>query len=443
MRIKYECNRGILKFRFSPETTDQISYEINRNSYKSVGKVSLGVRKCHIHLPENWTLTFAHPDLLALAAISIVYPFSGPKIIVPIGVSLDFHRTFKRITGKNILPVNTKLKPRQASANAVPALAFSGGVDSTTASLLLPPSTHLFYIDRITPAQFQNQRTLLNQEAAYYACDSLKKLGRSVHKIKTDLQYVRNPIGFATYLSDSVPAILLADYYGFDSLANGHTLEEGYQVGYGGYQDAKEIQLVKIWGELLKVVDMPLSLPTIGLSEVCTTKILLNSPYYTFAQACSRGKVKQPCMNCYKCFRKSLLEMVIKKEPIQDEYLDNLFRIKDAQRVLQVCPVHFENVIAYITSNYNGEHKIMNILKKKTRGDVLDTSWMEKWYSPALDLVRPKYQDHVNKQIQERLNVMTKQDQSNMKTFDYEYLKQSAEFTQHGQTLQSLFAKYQ
>ncbi|MBX9968377.1 hypothetical protein H7K06_12755 [Priestia aryabhattai] len=441
MRVKYDCSKGILMINFSPENYDTISYQIQRNSYKSLGKVSLGMRKCEIHLPEDWTLDSVHPDLLALATISIIYPFIGPNIFFPMGVSNNFHNTFKKVTGKEVLPINPKLIPRKAKADAVPALAYSGGIDSTAASILLPHNTNLFYIDRITPSLFQNQKTLLNQEAAYYACDSIKKLGHSVYKVKTDLQYVRSPIGFSTYLADSVPALLLADYYGFDTLANGHTLEEGYQVGYNGFQDAKETQLIKIWGELLNAVDMPLSLPTIGLSEVSTTKILINNPSYNeFAQACSRGKVHKPCMNCYKCFRKSLLEMVIKKESIEDSYLNRLFKIKDAQQVLKVTPIHFENVITYITSKYKGNHRLMNLIKKKTRGDYFDTTCLEKWYSPSLELIAPKYQEHMKKEILKNVDPMNNQDLENIKKFDYKHTTNSYEFTSYDNLLQSLFS---
>lgn len=152
-------------------------------------------------------------------------------------------------------------------------------------------------------------------------------------------------------------------------------------------------------GELLQAVDIPYCLPTIGLSEVCTSQIVINSPYFEFTQACSRGKVRQPCMNCYKCFRQTLLDKVLKKDTIDDSLLNRLFKIRDAQSVLTRSPVHFENVITYITSKYNGSHLTMNLLKKKTRGDSLDTSWMEKWNPSSLQFIAPKYQEYVKTEI--------------------------------------------
>src|SRR5699024_1064286 len=240
-----------------------------------------------------------------LAMIAAIHPFIGSTIRLPRGVSPNFHNLVKRVANKRVLPVNAELSPRKAPSNAVPALTYSGGVDSTAAAILLPENTHLFYFDRMIPSD--GMRTLLNQEAAYYACDSMSALGRPVHKITTDMQYIRKPVGFNSYLADAVPALLLADYYVFDTVGHGQTLDIGYQVGHLGVQGCKESEGGKPCFRLLQSVDLTYTQPIIGLSEVTTTQIVSQSPFREFTQACSRGKGKQPCMNCFKCFRKSVL----------------------------------------------------------------------------------------------------------------------------------------
>src|SRR5699024_6462809 len=174
------------------------------------------------------------PDVFALAMLAAIYPFIGKTLRLPRGVSRAFHNQVMQVTNKKVLPVNEKLAPRKAPSNAVPAFTYSGGIDSTAAAILLPKNTHFFYFDRIVPT---GTKTLLNQEAAYYACNSMAKTGRNVHKIKTDMQYLRKPVGFNSYLSDAVPALLLADYYGFDTIGHGQTLEIGYQIGHLGFKD--------------------------------------------------------------------------------------------------------------------------------------------------------------------------------------------------------------
>lgn len=413
MIIDYTCQKGKLELLFTPEEDDPTTQHIFNNVFKKTMKVEMGSRRCEIHLPTDWTVRSIHPDAFALAMMAIVHPFCGPKIRLRLGVSRTFHNQVKTATNIEILPINEELTPRKAPTSAVPALSYSGGIDSNVAALLLPKDAHLFYIDRMPPKG--QTLKLLNQEAAYYACDSLTKLGRNVHKIKTDMQYIRKPVGFSTFLTDSVPALLLADYYGLDSAGHGQTLEIGYQVGIQNFKDCKHNNVGSPWHKLLEAIDMPFTLPTIGLSEISTTKIINQSPFRDFAQPCARGKVKKPCMNCYQCFRKSLLERVMMNRPINNKFLDKLFNIKEVKKIISTSPVHFENVLTYITAHYNGKHNDMLALKKKTRGDTLKVDWMNKYYYKSQELLAPKYRNHIKKEIYKHIKPMNKHDIKTMK----------------------------
>src|SRR5699024_1585552 len=272
MIINYKCQNGRLELRFTPEKGDPATQHIFNTVFKTTRKVEMGSNRCEIHLPTDWTIESVHPDAFALALMAIIYPFCGSQIRLPQGVSRPFHNQVKRVTNKKVLPINEELSPRKAPSDAVPALSFSGGIDSTVAAILLPEDTHLFFIDRMVPKG--QTHTLLNQEAAYYACDSMAAMGRNVHKIKTDMPYIRKPVGFSTFLTDAVPALLLADYYGLDSTGHGQTLEIGYQVGHLGFKDCKDNKVGNPWHKLLESIDMPFTLPTIGLSEISTTRII-------------------------------------------------------------------------------------------------------------------------------------------------------------------------
>lgn len=407
MIINFECQQGRLILEFTPEKDDPTTQLMFSTVYKTTSKLEIGAKQCEIHLPNDWSIDDVHPDVFALAVIAIIYPYIGPNIRFPFGVSKSFHNLVRRVMNKKVLPIDKKLIPRKSPANAVPALTYSGGIDSTAAVLLLPEDTHLLYLDRMIP---KNTKTLLNQEAAYYACDSMAALGKKVHKIKTDLQYIRKPVGFNNYLSDAVPLLLLADYYGFDTIAHGQTLEIGYQVGHMGFKDCKKTEVGHPWFRLLAAIDMSYTLPTIGLSEVSTSRIVRHSPYHEFAQACSRGKVNKPCMNCFKCFRKDLLDKVIMNSPMTDQYLDQLFNIRDVKKVIQALPIYFSNILAYITAHYQGDHKEMLALKKQVRGDTLPVEWMDKWYSKSQEFLAPKYRSTVRTEILKYVDPMNKQD---------------------------------
>src|SRR5699024_10211565 len=131
--------------------------------------------------------------VFARAMIAAIYPFIGTKIRLPRGVSRIFHNQVMQVTNKKVLPINENLTPRKAPSNAVPALTYSRGIDSTAAAILLPKNTHLFYFDSIVTA---GVKTLLDLAAAYYDCNSIAKTCRTINKIKTDMQYLRKTVGF-------------------------------------------------------------------------------------------------------------------------------------------------------------------------------------------------------------------------------------------------------
>ena len=132
-------NQGLLQLHFHSDWNDLTI---------ASGHATLAKPECHIQLPKNWSIQSVHPDVLALSISLIIYPFCGVNIRLPFGVSKPFHDTFKEVTNKNILPIDHHLKPRTAPPLSVPALAYSGGTDSTAALALLPDSTHLFFLDR-------------------------------------------------------------------------------------------------------------------------------------------------------------------------------------------------------------------------------------------------------------------------------------------------------
>ncbi|TYS65743.1 hypothetical protein FZC76_17825 [Sutcliffiella horikoshii] len=106
------------------------------SSFKETKENTFNMPVCTIKLPQDWNLYSLHPDLLALAVASIILPFCGSKIEMPIGVSDAFHPEFFKNTNKHFYPIDASLKPRKANNTAVPALCYSGGPDSTAAVIV-------------------------------------------------------------------------------------------------------------------------------------------------------------------------------------------------------------------------------------------------------------------------------------------------------------------
>src|SRR5699024_2220526 len=125
-------------------------------------------------------------------------------------------------------------------------------------------------------------------------------------------------------------------------------------------------------------------------------------------------------------FGKSLLEKVMMNHPLTDRVLDQLFSITDEQNYFNALPpIFFSNILAYITSHYNGHHQEMLFLKKKTRGDDLQIDWMNKWYSKSQEFSAPKYRNDIKNKILKYVDSMNAEDIQTMKqSFSEAYFKQ-------------------
>lgn len=400
MKVTAACVGRELRFALFP--TEQEGMDV-------FGKASMGARACSFWLPDNWSLADVHPDVLALTALLIVYPFAREVIHVPLGVSQTFHEQVKSAAGIDVLPIDANLQPRAPITQGKPAIAFSGGVDSTAALAVLPDTACCVFLDRV---QQSGKPTLYKKEAAYHACDSVAALGREVIRVRTDLEDVRSPIGFPVEYSTTIPALLLSDVQGFGSIATGKTLDYTFSPD----EVARRFYGVQ-WERLFEAAGLPLNEAVSGLTEVGTSMIVLRTPYRAFAQSCMRGGVHKPCMNCYKCFRKLLLAKTIMGEAVADEELDRLFRIREARRYLIQQPVHGEEVLAYITSRYRGNHSLMNKLKAKTRGDVSDMAWMERWHRPSRERIAEPHRGSVERHILSVTQAMTAEDEAAMRQF--------------------------
>lgn len=77
MEVKYSCRNDLLTMSFFPQASERVD---------PISKAKLGGRTCRFYLPKDWTVSSVHPDVMALAAALLVYPFAGSTIKVPVGV---------------------------------------------------------------------------------------------------------------------------------------------------------------------------------------------------------------------------------------------------------------------------------------------------------------------------------------------------------------------
>jgi len=389
MRVSWRQRGDRLEFQFNPEPGDD----------PARGAVPMFRHHFRVEMPSGWDADRTHPDLLATAAFLAARPFVGEGIRFPVGISERLARALPTPAG----PVDPGLDARPLPGQGVPALAYSGGIDSTAALVLLPPAAEAVHLLRQTPrllaaggsarrflvARRRRLHLKYRPEAALYAVEGIRRMGRTALVVPCDIEFLNLPIGFPVDIANAVPALLLADLRGYDSIAFGTVMESAYSVGRARFADYRKRQHFLQYGPVLEAIGMPLHQVTAGISEVGTTRIVSASPYAPVAQSCVRGQPGQPCLNCYKCFRKTLLAAAVAGDEIDPALADRLARIPEAQAQMRRPWMKHENVLAYATRHYRGGHRVLRLLRRRVRGDSLRVRWMERWYPPAGELLPP------------------------------------------------------
>ena len=422
MKVKMNATHGLFRLILEPDELDIL--EPNE-------KVSLGSKMVEINLPWQFDPDTIHPDHLALCIMMITHPFVGKVLTFPKPVSQrfsDFHHS--KSTRYTIGPVDETLEPWSPSENSRPGLAFSGGVDSTAALALMPPTTAAIFMDR--PIR---KKSLYDKDAAHHSCLEVERLGYDMHVILCDLEYVRSPVGFPVDVANSVPAVLMAEYLNLDCIGFGTIMESTYGTGHRRYRDYPNGNHYTLWGGLFKAAGLPFILPVAGISEVGTSMIVNRAPLGSVAQSCMRGTWKKPCLNCWKCFRKQLLDNAIIDNQLDSNYLDDIFNNKEACLFLARIPIKHENILAWSAYRLESEHTLFSLLKNRVcgGGDTLD--WLEKWYSPSIELMPEKYRSAVKDKILCYIPAMDSEDENKLTSWDMNAIIESDTVAQQSETL--------
>ncbi len=408
MRVDIATRGQTVEFRFTREDGDRDEFTNEHGS--SDGRLT-GTSCCYV-MPAGWRQVDTHPDLFGVVAIGLVGNIAARRVLLPFGVSSAFQECVERIWNIEVGPVDSRLGPRTAPERGRPGLCFSGGVDSFAAMLLLPEGAVGVFLDRLTPQGAP--RSIYRKEGAVHACQAVGRTGRDVCRVPTDMEFLRDPVGFVADWTVATPLILVADHYCLDSLAFGTVMESAYLCAGTRYLDYKE--RVRWWrhAATTAAVGLPWNQVTAGLTEVATSKLVMASPFRGVAQSCIRGAVGAPCENCWKCFRKGLLETALRGETPSDGMLDRYFGIDGARRHLEQTPIKHEDVILYIVQKYTGGHGEMRALRKRLCPNALDLGWVLRWFSPAREVMVPRYRGECEARILRHFEPMSERDLANV-----------------------------
>ncbi len=324
-------------------------------------------------LPKDWSIENTHEDLFRLAHYVMVSPWDTSVL-------------------EGWQPTR---KPGWR-----PGLAFSGGIDSAAALALMPSSTVLVYNER------SGIEGILDHTNALRFFDHLKSEGREVIRVRSNHESIRTRDGkmpgFSTDYACAVQVILLADYFGFDSIGTGMPLENSYLWHGYKYRNFSDSWFWNHYGEMFNQVGLHLYQPVAGCSEIVNLEIVKKVGYEGWAQSCLRSKKGgEVCSRCWKCFRKnSLLGTPF-------EYTGEI------ETFLQKRPLKQAASTLYAIQKNGISKNGVNVVEKiKDIGHLLEINfeWMERYYLPSLELLPPRYKDFTKKKLDSFCSQMTKRD---------------------------------
>jgi len=160
MKVEVSFALKVVLFKFFPDEGDSKLY---------ANEIHLSSRSCYFELPFEISAHEIHPDLLALSILLLCYPFIEERLDLDFSVSEDFSNLCKNNLGILVSNTSGLIEPRKVE-NGIPAMAYSGGVDSTAALALMPEKRIVYFIDRVQP---YSKKTLYNKFAAIAAFDQV------------------------------------------------------------------------------------------------------------------------------------------------------------------------------------------------------------------------------------------------------------------------------
>ena len=380
MKAEYSTGGPILKVRFHADDDD---------GKETARGVSMVRDVLEIRLNENLLASKIHHNHLALITLMSVHHFVRKTLYMDLKVSSEFAKVVQDLCPYDVEFESTKGKEYVPNPNSKPCLAFSGGVDSTAALMLMPKDTVCAWLDRPQLAE----RTLYNKSAANATMDFAEKSGFEVHKVYCDVEHLRNPVGFPVDLASGMTAVAIASQRNIDCIAYGMVMEASYRTGHAKYRDYPRSSHFKTWGAAFAAAGLPLFLPVGGVSEVCTSTIVLNSSFNGAARSCIRGEWPDPCNNCWKCFRKTMVDNRILERPISNSEMEKWIKVREVKYKLGTWPVSHENVLAWALKNPLVSGEVAKQLLKRLEGSRRDLDLLSKWYPLSIELVPEKYRE--------------------------------------------------
>ena len=162
----------------------------------------------------------AHPDLVALAILTIVVPWTTRRVNLDLPVSRGFSEAVRAAFDIDIGPVDNTIEPRNPGDRI--GLLYSGGMDSGALLGFVPPDAPLVNLRRVRHPRIPNRATHLRVDVSEHYARLMDRPGRDFEVVSTDLEFLCQPFPtYPTWPATGIGAVLLGDYLGMVPLPRG------------------------------------------------------------------------------------------------------------------------------------------------------------------------------------------------------------------------------
>jgi hypothetical protein len=410
MRVEVEPSQAGFRYRIFPERDDP---DRGRRAFSDSPRPFLVVHRAYeVRLPGSFRTL--HPDLHALAIWHVLRPVVSSRLELPFAVSPELAGRFEAQHGVRVVRVDDHLSPRRAPAAPVPALLFSGGLDSMAASLLLPEATQHLFLDRIPHARRRDpsggQFDLAEQRAA---CATVQADGRAVHATRDDHEHLFLPYPMWHSPMPWLAALYLADSLDLGIVDTGEVLDakcfRGYHAGEvsswrlrppgSGYGPRRADPWFAPEG-------LGLADSIGGLSEVATSRIVARSHLRGRSYSCYYPSGQSYCLRCDKCFKKLILQYIADDEEVPEALFERFVAQPHLARIFSRPYLDWHHVWYYLFQRIRCRHWFAEELQRQAQGGP-DLGALEKWYPPAQHDMAPAYEDEVRDRIERLVGAMS------------------------------------
>ncbi|MBR9897456.1 MAG: hypothetical protein GYB16_13930 [Gammaproteobacteria bacterium] len=434
MKIKYRKSGESISF-FGEQNADDIEFCSQRKAQMARGEANFFFR-------SEVDISSIHSDILALTALIIFGPFAKREIEFDWAISERLKDAIETNFRRRVLS-STHDSERAVTGKGRAALAFSGGVDSVAAAIVMPKDTVSVFCNREVPEG--EKIGLYRADAALKACKQLSAY-RDVEIVRTDMEFVRHPVGFSVDWTNAAGAVLMSDFYNLNTVAFGMIMESAFFIGHPYFSDLEDRTVYSAWAPIFEAASLPISLPTAMISEVITSKIAIETSLDVNAQSCVRGKEDKPCMNCFKCFRKTILDAKLKGIGVERTHYDMAYTSKEVARRLTQLPIHHENVLAYSLEGLKPTDHPVDVLLRKKMNPIAEYGkglhWLTSVYKPGFRLVADTLFGAVASELDKYAPLMNEDEINTVNNWDTKKINESDEYVEAHEELVAELKKH-